>query len=196
MAALSGPWEVSFPPNLGAPAKIQLQKLEPWTANQDDGVKYFSGTATYTKSVEVPPTWFRPEAKILLDLGMVKDLAEVSVNGKTLGTWWKPPYQVDLTGVLKPGANQLEIKVTNEWTNRQMGDRLAPVEKRVLATAGVMMGGSGRGHHSLAPFSQLRVADLRHHNLFFLLTRFWWSCYDSSWVGLSFVNCTFRVHRS
>jgi len=145
MAALSGPWEVSFPPNLGAPAKIQLQKLEPWTANQDDGVKYFSGTATYTKSVEVPPTWFRPEAKILLDLGMVKDLAEVSVNGKTLGTWWKPPYQVDVAGVLKPGANQLEIKVTNEWTNRQMGDRLAPVEKRVLATAGVMMGGSGRG---------------------------------------------------
>jgi len=145
MAALSGPWEVSFPPNLGAPAKIQLQKLEPWTANQDDGVKYFSGTATYIKSIEVPQTWFRPEAKILLDLGMVKDLAEVSVNGKMLGTWWKPPCQVDVTGVLKPGANQLEIKVTNEWTNRQMGDRLAPVEKRVLATAGVMMGGSGRG---------------------------------------------------
>ena len=56
----------------------------------------------------------------------MKDLAEVSVNGKALGTLWKPPYQVDVTGVLKPGANQLEIKVTNQWTNRQIGDRSLP----------------------------------------------------------------------
>jgi hypothetical protein len=86
MATVSGPWDVSFPPNFGAPAHIQLAKLEPWTVNPDDGVKYFSGTATYTKAVEAPQTWFRPGAKLLLDLGTVKDLAEVSVNGKALGT--------------------------------------------------------------------------------------------------------------
>ena len=69
----------------------------------------------------------------MLNLGTVGDLAEVSVNGKALGILWKSPYQVDVTGALKPGANQLEIKVTNEWTNRLIGDRSAPPEKRVLA---------------------------------------------------------------
>jgi hypothetical protein len=140
VATVSGPWDVAFPPNFGAPAKIQLAKLESWTANTDDGVKYFSGTATYTKSVQAPQGWFRPGAKVLLDLGMVKDLAEVSVNGKALGILWKAPYRVDATGALKAGANRLEVKVTNEWTNRQIGDRLLPVEKRVLAQAAPMFG--------------------------------------------------------
>jgi len=145
LATLNGPWDVSFPPNLGAPARLQLARLEPWTANPDDGVKYFSGTATYTKTFEASQTWLRPGAKLLLDLGTVKDLAEVSVNGKPLATLWKPPYQLDATGALKPGANQLEIRITNQWSNRQMGDRLGPAEKRVLPPAtGLMMGG-GRG---------------------------------------------------
>jgi hypothetical protein len=145
LTTVSGPWDVSFPPNLGAPAKVQLAKLESWTANPNEGVKYFSGTATYTKSVEAPQTWFHPGAKLLLDLGTVKDLAAVAVNGKPLGTLWKPPYQLDVTGALRPGANQLEIKVTNQWSNRQMGDRLAPPEKRVLPPAGGFMMAGGRG---------------------------------------------------
>jgi hypothetical protein len=144
VGAVRGPWEVDFPPNLGAPAKIQLQTLEPWTSSPDDGVKYFSGTATYTKSVDAPQIWFRPGARTLLDLGTVKDIVEVWVNGTALGTWWKPPHLVDVTGVLKPGANQLQLKVTNQWTNRQIGDRLLPAEKRVLAAAGAMMGIPGR----------------------------------------------------
>jgi len=119
LATLAGPWDVSFPPTAGAPAKIQLAQLESWTASPEEGLKYFSGTATYTHSVDAPPAWFRPGARVLLDLGTVKDLAEVSVNGQALGTLWKPPYQVDATGVLKPGANPFEIKVTNQWTNRQ-----------------------------------------------------------------------------
>ena len=136
LATIDGPWTVSFPSNLGAPAKITLAKLESWTANADEGVKYFSGTATYTKTVQVDRRWFRgvrPGERILLNLGTVNDLAEVSVNGKALGILWKSPYQVDVTGALKPGANQLEIKVTNEWTNRLIGDRSAPPDKKVLA---------------------------------------------------------------
>ncbi len=143
LATLSGPWDVNFPPNMGAPAKIQLAKLESWTANRDEGVKYFSGTATYTKTVQAPQSWFRPGAKILLDLGAVKDIAEVSINGKAGGTVWKAPYQVDVTSALKPGANQLEIKVTNEWTNRLIGDRSAPLNKKVLAASGSPTGGPG-----------------------------------------------------
>jgi (4-O-methyl)-D-glucuronate---lignin esterase len=137
LATIDGPWAVSFPSNLGAPAKITLPKLESWTANADEGVKYFSGTATYTKTVKVDRSWFRrgplSREKILLNLGAVNDLAEVSVNGQTLGILWKSPYQVDVTGALKPGANQLEIKVTNEWTNRLIGDRSAAPDKKVLA---------------------------------------------------------------
>jgi hypothetical protein len=141
LANVGGPWEVSFPPNLGAPAKIQLAKLESWTANADEGVKFFSGTAIYTGNVRASRNWFRPGAKLLLDLGAVKDLAEVSVNGKALGTLWKAPYRVDVTGTLRPGANRVEIKVTNQWTNRLMGDRSAPEGKRVFAASGPPRGG-------------------------------------------------------
>jgi hypothetical protein len=110
-------------------------------------VKYFSGTATYTKTVQVSTRWlrrgFRPGEKILLNLGTVGDLAEVSINGQALGILWKSPYQVDVTGALKPGANKLEIKVTNEWTNRLIGDRLGPPAKKVLSSSLPAAGGLG-----------------------------------------------------
>lgn len=132
LAKLEGAWDVNFPPNLGAPPALRLAELVSWTANADDGVKYFSGTAVYTKTVRVPRGWFRPGERILLDLGVVKDVAEVSLNGVALGVLWKPPLRVDVTGALKPGANRLEIKVTNEWTNRIVGDRSAPADKKVF----------------------------------------------------------------
>ncbi len=126
-------WSVSFPANLGAPAKMDLAQLESWTTNKDEGVKYFSGTATYSNTVQAPRAWFRPGEQIFLDLGIVDDLAEISINGKALGTLWKLPYRVDITQALRPGANQLEIKVTNEWTNRLTGDRSAPPDRKVLS---------------------------------------------------------------
>jgi hypothetical protein len=136
LAQLGGPWEVGFPANLGAPPKLRLAELASWTANADDGVRYFSGTATYTKTVHAARGWFKPGTRILLDLGVVKDIAEVSLNGRALDALWKPPFRVDVTGALKPGANRLEIKVTNEWTNRLIGDQTAPADKKVLAAGG------------------------------------------------------------
>jgi hypothetical protein len=144
LATIEGPWNVSFPENLGAPDSIKLEELESWTVNADEGVKYFSGTAAYTKTLQVPSSWLKPGTKLLLELGTVYDLAEVSVNSKDLGILWKPPYRVDVTDVLKSGTNQLEIKVTNQWTNRLIGDRSAPPDKRVLSAGGGMMGGFGR----------------------------------------------------
>jgi hypothetical protein len=140
LTTLAGPWTVTFPPNFGAPASIQLAKLTSWTASSDPGVKYFSGTATYTKPLQVPAVWLRGGQRIWIDLGKVGDLADVKVNGKDEGITWAPPYCVDITDALKAGANKLEIAVTNEWSNRQIGDRLLPVEKRVLAQPG---GGPG-----------------------------------------------------
>jgi hypothetical protein len=141
---IDGPWTLAFQPKLGAPAKINLAKLDSWTDNADAGVKYFSGTGTYTKTLQAPKTWFAKGARLLLDLGNVGDIAQVSLNGKPLGTLWKPPYQVDVTNALKPGKNELEIKVTNEWNNRIAGDALLPANQRILSP-GVGRGGYGPG---------------------------------------------------
>jgi hypothetical protein len=80
---------------------------------------------------------------MLIDLGTINDLAEVSINGRTLAALWKQPYEVDVTEVLKPGNNQLEIKVTNEWTNRLIGDRSAPANKKILSAPPPPLGGLG-----------------------------------------------------
>jgi hypothetical protein len=138
---VDGAWDVKFPPNLGAPAEIRMPALVSWTANSDAGVKYFSGTAEYRQTVMAPRTWIQPGTRVLLDLGVVKDLAEVSVNGKLLGIAWKPPYEFDVTDVLKAGANELQLKVTNEWSNRILGDRVGPPEKRVFPTPATPVGG-------------------------------------------------------
>jgi hypothetical protein len=135
LATIAGPWDVTFPPGLGAPARAQFVKLEPWTLNPDEGVKYFSGTATYTRAFDAPRAWCRAGAKLTLDLGAVRDIAEVSIDGRALGVLWKPPYRLDATGAVRPGANLLQVKVTNQWTNRLAGDRAAPPDRRILAAA-------------------------------------------------------------
>ncbi|MBN1818867.1 MAG: hypothetical protein JW828_16005 [Sedimentisphaerales bacterium] len=134
LATLDGPWEVVFQPNLGAPEKIRLERLESWTKNSDEGVKYFSGTATYTKTVQVPQDWLKPGTGIVLDLGTVKDIAQISINGKPAATLWKPPYRHDISKFLKTGANRFEISVTNQWTNRRIGDGELDPERRVLSS--------------------------------------------------------------
>jgi hypothetical protein len=135
LATVGGPWTVSFPPGWGAPASVTMAKLASWTASADAGVKYFSGTATYAKTVTAQAGWFKPGRRIYLDLGRVRDIAEMRVNGKSVGMVWAPPYRIDVTGALRPGANKVEIAVTNEWTNRLIGDRLMP-EKHVLTPPG------------------------------------------------------------
>ncbi len=130
LSAIEGPWRVTFPPNLGAPAQADFASLASWTENPDAGVKYFSGTATYRKQVNAPKEWFKPGAKVMLDLGAVKEIAEVEVNGKPVGgILWKPPFTVDVTRALKPGTNEIGVKVTNLWPNRMIGDLQPGVTK-------------------------------------------------------------------
>jgi hypothetical protein len=120
-----------------------MEKLSSWTDSSDPGVKYFSGTATYTKTVQAPAGWWHSGQHIYLDLGKVRDIAEVLVNGTSVGVVWAPPYRIDVTGALKSGTNKLEIKVTNEWTNRQIGDRLLPPDKRILTPPNGRAGAQG-----------------------------------------------------
>ncbi len=135
IATVDGPWDLSFEPDRGAPAKITLDKLASWSDNPDEGVKYFSGTGTYTKTIQAPPDWFKHGTKLSVDLGEVRNLAEVSVNGKPLGILWKTPYRADVTSALKPGPNTVEIKVTNPWVNRIIGDRQPNAPKTYTFTS-------------------------------------------------------------
>ena len=124
---VKGPWELRFPPAWGAPDGIVLDQLASWTENQNAGVKYFSGTATYIKDIDMPPALSGSDSAVTLDLGQVKNIAEVFVNGERCGgTLWKPPFRADITHALKPGWNRLEIRVTNLWPNRMIGDEQEP----------------------------------------------------------------------
>jgi hypothetical protein len=123
---LYGSWSVEFPPYWSKAGKVEFPELISWHEHADDEVKYFSGTAVYRKSIDIPARWHGPDRRIVLDLGRVEVIAEVSVNGKKVATLWKPPFELDVTDVLQPGTNQLEISVTNLWPNRLIGDERYP----------------------------------------------------------------------
>jgi hypothetical protein len=132
--ALNRDWSVSFQPGRGAPEKAEFNRLASWSDNSNKGVKYFSGTATYAKTFQVNAELLKPGAHLWLDLGNVEDVAEIAVNGKPLGILWKAPYKADVTGMLKPGSNQLTIKVTNLWVNRLIGDEQSYAVKKYTFT--------------------------------------------------------------
>jgi hypothetical protein len=134
IVTIEGAWQVSFQPNRGAPAKVTFDKLISWSASPDDGVKYFSGTGTYSRSINALSQWFKSGARLWIDLSDVKDLAEVTVNGQSLGIVWKKPFRVDVTDALKPGDNSVEIKVTNLWVNRLIGDQQPNVTRKYTYT--------------------------------------------------------------
>ena len=125
---VSGPWRLTFPANLGAPSEVTLARLASWTDHSDVGVKYFSGSATYENRIRVAKEHLKPGNVIFLDLGQVKNFAEITLNGVRLPTLWKAPWRADVTKLLKPGANSLSIRVTNLWVNRLIGDEQFPDE--------------------------------------------------------------------
>ena len=106
---------------------VTINPLISWTKNANAGVKYFSGTATYAKDLDVPSAFIASKSALTLDLGEVKNVAEVFVNGARCdGVLWKPPFRANITGALKPGKNHLEVRVTNLWVNRMVGDEFEP----------------------------------------------------------------------
>lgn len=130
LTTIAGPWSLAFPRDRGAPESTTLPTLTSWTENGDVGVKYFSGTATYSNSVQVPGEWAANGARLLLDLGSVKNVAEVRINGRPAGVAWKAPFRLDVTDALKPGTNTLEIRVSNLWPNRLIGDKQPGVSRK------------------------------------------------------------------
>jgi hypothetical protein len=91
-----------------------------WSGNADPGIRYFSGVATYEKSFDLPKAMLG--RRLMLDLGDVREVAEVWLNGKRIGSSWTPPFRLDVTAAMRPGHNRLTIKVANLWVNRLIGD--------------------------------------------------------------------------
>jgi len=132
---ISGPWQVRFDPKWGGPEKVTFDKLTSWTQHSEPGIKFYSGKATYR-------TTFTFEEKVdrrkeyWLDLGKVEDvgIARVRLNGRDLGILWTMPFRADISDVLKPGRNLLEVDVINSWRNRLVGDRDLSQSRRYTKT--------------------------------------------------------------
>jgi Glycosyl hydrolases family 2, sugar binding domain len=134
LAELQGPWTVRFPPDRGAPAEQAFPRLMSWSESGVNGIRYFSGTASYAKDFVVDAAWLGTRDRVMLDLGDVRDVADVVVNGTPVRTLWAPPYRTDVTRLLKAGNNRLEVRVTNLWVNRIIGDLQPGTDRKYAFT--------------------------------------------------------------
>jgi hypothetical protein len=132
--SLTGPWKLCFPAGWEAPDFVSLDKLVSWTEHENTGIRFFSGIARYEKDLEIPKQWLRDNNRLYLDLGQIWCIGEVFLNGQSAGIVWKPPYRVDITEVVKPGSNTLEIDIANTWANRLVGDARLPEDQRLCRT--------------------------------------------------------------
>jgi hypothetical protein len=119
---LSGAWEVDFPVSENVSMSSTFSQLASWTTSSNDDIRYFSGTANYTKQFELPKKLLQSETSITLDLGSVYTIAEVTLNGENLGVLWKAPFTMNIDDFVQEGTNKLEVKITNLWPNRLIGD--------------------------------------------------------------------------
>ena len=128
---LSGPWFVSFEAGRGAPRSIRLEELKSWTEHDDFGVRHFSGVGSYRNAFTLPHDIIEKGSRIRLELGEVRDLVEVAVNGESVGILWRAPFAMDITSQVRGGQNEVEIRVINTWVNRLIGDKKVPRGERV-----------------------------------------------------------------
>lgn len=131
VAGIDGPWIVKFDPKWGGPESVVFDQLTDWTERPQEGVRHYSGTATYERTFSLPAAGNR---RLHLDLGKVKVMARVELNGRDLGVLWKTPFRVDVTQAVRPGENTLKIHVVNLWPNRLIGDSSLPPEDRYTWT--------------------------------------------------------------
>jgi len=130
---LDGAWEVSFDPKWGGPTKVEFNQLDDWSQRPEASIQFYSGKAIYRKSFNLPKSIVSQSKKapVYLDLGVVKDIAEVRLNGKSLGVVWCAPWRVDIGSAIKEKGNTLEIDVINQWPNRLIGDSRLSTDQRL-----------------------------------------------------------------
>jgi len=120
--SITAPWTITFPPNWGAPSNITETELQSWSNSSDPGIRYFSGTATYSTTLHLNPAEFASTHSLWLALGEVHEVAAVRINGKPAQVLWKQPWTLRADKLLHPGDNLIEIDATNLWPNRLIGD--------------------------------------------------------------------------
>lgn len=130
VAEITGTWDVSFDPKWGGPARITFDSLADWTRRPEAGIRYYSGTAVYQKQFHLAAI----SDKLWLNLGTVREIASVKLNGVDLGVVWTKPARLDITRAARTGTNELTITVVNLWPNRLIGDARLPQEKRLTET--------------------------------------------------------------
>ena len=134
MVEINTPWSVKFQQGRGVPETATFNQLASLTESSEPGIKYFSGAVTYSNIFKLKKKEIRSKDSVILDLGDVKDLAEVTVNGKNLGVFWNAPFKVDITKAVRNGENTIEVKVINMWHNRLVGDVQPGVTKKITYT--------------------------------------------------------------
>lgn len=130
---ITGPRKVRFDTAWGGPKEVEFAQLEDWTKRPENGIRYFSGTAVYTRYFDLT-TPLEAGGRLFLNLGVVKNMAEVRLNDRPLGIVWTAPWQVDITEAVKQKDNKLEIEVVNLWPNRLIGDAALPASQRLTHT--------------------------------------------------------------
>jgi hypothetical protein len=131
---LAGPWNIDFQPNRGAPAGITEGTLRSWSDNPNQDVRYFSGVAVYTKSFTLARRGRKLGTHLTLDLGDLREVAEVTLNGHPIGILWNPPFVLDITDAVQSGENRLQVKIANLWVNRLIGDAQPDVTTKYTFT--------------------------------------------------------------
>jgi hypothetical protein len=137
LSELAGAWDVSFDPKWGGPAQVTFEKLEDWTKRPESGIKYYSGKATYRRNFDLPAAALG--GKLYLDLGQLRNVAAVRLNGQALGIVWCAPWRVEITATVRPARNQLEIDVVNLWPNRMIGDEQLPADGDYSKTGWILI---------------------------------------------------------
>ncbi|MBB3210712.1 hypothetical protein FHS27_006560 [Rhodopirellula rubra] len=134
VASLEGSWNVDFDVGLGGPADVTFDGLTQWNQNSREGIKHYSGIATYRKTFDLPSSVQSNEHPIWLDLGTVHNIARVRLNGNDMGVLWCAPWRVDISSAVQPEGNLLEIEIANLWRNRLIGDRMLEPDEQVTWT--------------------------------------------------------------
>jgi hypothetical protein len=147
---LNGPWNIKFKEDWGAPEETTFQELISWTNSETEGIKYFSGTATYNKSFQFE-NGVNENQKVYLDLGEIAKVGEVWLNNQHLGITWTLPHKFDITESIKNGENKLVVEVANVWSNRLIGDAITDekftnsnIKNTIVAVKGMKPGSQTR----------------------------------------------------
>ncbi|MGA2660903.1 MAG: glycosyl hydrolase [Verrucomicrobiota bacterium] len=175
---LTGSWEVGFDPKRGGPERVTFDALADWTQRAEPGIQYYSGAATYQKEFDLPPNG-GASSRLFLDLGTVRNLAHVQLNGQDLGVVWCAPWRVQISGGVKPLGNRLAIAVINTWANRLIGDEVEPEDCELVPwnpperKGGYAMDVPGRGLRDLPDWLLTGAARPSSHRYTFTTWRYY-----------------------